>query len=103
MFTFRTYWTKQCKLTTNVRRPAVHSDFIGIIPIFSRKNGLIPIFRFFFADSDFLMALIPIFENLRSVVIHREEKDGEAWRNLHIPRKKKRERKPWELACRNRG
>ena len=62
----------------SVFRPAVHSDFIGIIPIFSRKNGLIPIFRFFFADSDFLMALIPIFENLRSVVIHREEKDGEA-------------------------
>ena len=59
-------------------RPAVHSDFIGIIPIFSRKMALIPIFRFFFADSDFLMALIPIFENLRSVVIHREEKDGEA-------------------------
>ena len=49
------------------------------------------------------MALIPIFENLRSVVIHREEKDGEAWRNLHIPRKKKRERKPWELARRKRG
>ena len=82
-----------------MHRPAVHSDFIGIIPIFFPKNGLIPIFRFFFADSDFLMALIPIFENLRSVVIHREEKDGEAWRNLHIPRKK-RERKPWELARR---
>ena len=48
-----------------------HSDFFP-------KNGLIPIFRIFFADSDFLMALIPIFENLRSVVIHREEKDGEA-------------------------
>ena len=56
--------------------------------------ALTPIFRFFFADSDFLMALIPIFENLRSVVIHREEKDGEAWRNLHIPRKKKEKENP---------
>ena len=54
--------------------------------------ALIPIFRFFFADSDFLMALIPIFENLCSVVIHREEKDGEAWRNFHFPRKKKRKK-----------
>ena len=69
---------KKRSLPSDIRRPAVHSDFIVIIPIFPRKMALIPIFRFFFADSDFLMALIPIFENLRSVVIHREEKDGEA-------------------------
>ena len=74
-----------------------HNLDLPFIPILSEsfrffpENGLIRIFRFFFADSNFLMALIPIFENLPSVVIHHEEKDGEARRNLHIPRKKEKE------------
>ena len=35
------------------------------------------------------------------MVIHRLEKNVEAWKNFHSPRK--RDWKPWELACRNRG
>ena len=48
---------------------------LPFIPILSKsfrffpENGIILIFQLFFADSDFLMALVPIFESLRSVVI----------------------------------
>ena len=79
--------------TIYIYRPAVHSDFIGIISIFSRKMALIPIFRIFFADSDFLMALIPIFENLRSVVMAKK-KTGKLEGTFTSPAKKKEKENP---------
>ena len=54
---------------------AVHCDCIGIIPIFLPKNGLIPIFRSFFTESDFLKIFVKKFNGNSSLRKRRSLKE----------------------------